>query len=157
MSRDGGHNVYELLKDKVVWHSIERDNSDYPSDSYPVIAEGFCFSGIARFGYNGWTREEGGGFICSVKRWAKVPDEIWHAYINGYFEPYRHRAMFQSEEEFNQFKDKALHICGKDLPEGAEVVGDFDKDNPYNHYKATIYYKDNQYYMVDGCKEYARD
>ena len=57
MCRSGGHNVYELLEDKVVWHILERDRTDLPKDSYPVIAEGWLFQGIARFGYYGWKDE----------------------------------------------------------------------------------------------------
>ena len=157
MSRSGGYNVYKLLEDKVVWHVLDRDKTDLPKDSYPVIAEGFCFHGMARYGYRGWTREEGGSFICEVKRWAKVPEDIWHAYYNNYFEPYEHRPKFQSEEEFKQFKEKALHVSGKEVPEDAVLVGDFSKDLPYSFYSASIYYKDNQFYLCDGSKEYSLD
>ena len=154
---DGSYEVYELLKDKVVWHDLERDSTDYPKDSFPVIAEGFCFSGVARYGYHGWKCEEGNSFICSVKRWAIIPDEIWLAYYNGYFDRFNHRPTFQSEEEFNQFKEKCIHITGKELPKDAVLVGDFSKDLPYSFYRASIYYKDNQYYLCDGCKEWVMD
>lgn len=157
MSHSGGYNVYELLEDKVVWHYLDRDDTDLPKDSSVVIVEGYLFHGMARLLYRGWIGEDNNNSIASVKRWAKVPDEIWQAYNNGYFDRFNTKRKFQSETEFNQFKDKSIHICYEDLPEGAEVVGDFDKSNPYSHYNATIYYKDNQYYLCDGCKEWVMD
>lgn len=153
----GSYEVYELLKDKVVWHDLERDKSDIPSDSFPVIAEGFCFHGVARFGYYGWKREEGNSFICDVKRWAIIPHEIWLAYYNGYFDRFDHEPKFQSEEEFKYFAEKAKHVSSKEIPEDAVRVGYFSKDLPYSFYSASIYYKDNQYYLCDGSKEWVMD
>ena len=158
-NRCGGSRVFELLKDKVVWHVLERDKKDLPKDNFPVIAEAWCFKGLARYGYKGWQPEEscGGSFLCEVKRWASLPEDVWKVYASGYFEPYDHRPTFRSEEEFNQFKEKCIHIPGKELPDDAVLVGDFSKDLPYSFYSASIYYKDNQYYLCDGSKEWALD
>ena len=153
----GSYEVYELLKDKVVWHNLERDNSDVPSDSFPVIAEGFCFNGVARYGYHGWKREEGNSFICSVKRWAIIPHEIWLAYFHGYFDRFNETPKFQSKEEFLPFAKKANHVPYKEVPKDAECVGRFFEDRPYESYSAGIYYKDGQYYLCDGCKQWALD
>ena len=157
MSRSGGYNVYQLLQDRVVWHNLERDNTDLPKDSSSVIVEGWNFKGIARYCYRGWQREEGGGFVCEVKRWAMIPMDIWHAYVDNYFEKYKVVRKFQTEEEFELFKSKSLHISYKEIPEDAEVIGEFSKDLPYSFYNATIYYKDNQFYLCDGCKEWQMD
>lgn len=151
----GSYEVYELLKDKVVWHNLERDSTDYPKDSFPVIAEGFCFNGVARYGYHGWKREEGGCFICSVKRWAIIPHEIWLTYIHGYFDRFNKTRAFQSKEEFQSYSAKAIRI--ETVSEDFEYIGSFQEDRPYSFYSADIYYKDNQYYVCDGCKQWALD
>ena len=151
----GSREVYEFLKDKVVWHDVEREPADYPKNSFPVIAEGFCFNGVARYGYNGWKREEGGGFICSVKRWAIIPHEIWLAYYHGYFDKFDKTRTFQTKEEFQSYSAKAIRI--ETVSEEFEYIGSFQEDRPYSFYSANIYYKDNQYYICDVCKTYAMD
>ena len=86
-----------------------------------------------------------------------VPDEIWHSYYNNFFEPNNNRPKFQSEEEFLQFKDKAISVGLRELPDDAVVIGDFSKDYPYHSYEASIYYKDNQYYICEDSKSWQLD
>ena len=150
------YEVYNFLKDKVVWHDIERDSNDLPKDSFPVIAEGAWFQGIARHGYHGWTRQEG-NLCVTVKRWAILPREIWTAYCNGYFNKDDNDRYFQTKEEFQFYANKAKRVSYEDRPVDAERVGYFSEEGPYDSYNATIYYKDNQYYLYDNCEQYALD
>ena len=157
MSHSGSNAVYTLLKDKVVWHDIGRDGKDVPSGSFPVIIEGFCYSGMGRLTNDGWRDEDTDYCIKSVSRWAIVPDEIWTAYFNGYFDRFDKRRKFQSKEEFVTFAEKAKHISGKELPTHAEEIGYFHEERPYESYDAAIYFANNQFFLCDGCKEWALD
>ena len=157
MSHSGSHTVYELLKDKVVWHDIERDETDIPSDSFPIIIEGWNYHGMGRKRYSGWKDEDTDYPIPLVKRWAIVPNEIWLAYHHGYFDRFDSQRNFQTKEEFMGFAKKSKHVLYKEIPENAESIGHFFEDRPYTSYSASIYYKDNQYYLCDGCKEWALD
>ena len=156
----GSYEVYELLKDKVVWHDLERDNSDKPNDKNQiVIIEAFCFNGMARYDkdYYGWKAVEKGYRPAGVKRWAIVPNEIWLAYHHGYFDRFDSQRNFQTKEEFMGCANKSKHVLYKEVPENAERIGHFFEDRPYSSYSASIYYKDGQYYLCDGCKEWALD
>ena len=144
------YEVYNFLKNKVVWHDIERDSNDLPKDSFPVIAEGDSFQGIARYGYRGWKRQEG-NLCVTVKRWAILPREIWTAYYNGYFNKDDNDRYFQTKEEFQFYANKAKRVSYEDRPVDAECVGYFSEEGPYDSYK------DNQYYLYDHCTQYALD
>ena len=157
MSHSGSNAVYTLLKDKVVWHDLERDKNDIPNDSFPVIIEGFCYTGMGRLGYHGWKDEDTDCCIKSVKRWAVVPNEIWLAYHHGYFDRFKDEPNFQSKEEFMQFAEKSEHITSKEIDNNAELIGYYHEERPYESYNASIYYQKGQYVLCDGCKQWTLD
>ena len=152
MSFGGSLAVYELLKDKVVWHYPEREKK-YPDKV--VIVEGPSFKGLAYFSYQGWKEAEHSSYKISVTRWATIPEEISIAYHKGFFDSSYDKRMFQSKEEFEQFSKLAIEV--NSIPDSSEYVGTYFEDSPYQTYNASIYYKDNQYYICNDCNYWTMD
>lgn len=164
----GSDNVYEFLKDRVVWHDLRRNKNDLPEISpfLIILIEGYDygnFGGLGRFcegfhlscGTYTYFETEEGGHRANVTRWAYVPEEVLTLYRKGFFNTCDNlRPNFKSKEEFDFYAKQAV---SEKIPNDAEFIGHFEEDRPYEFYSASIYWHDGKYYISDSQKNWTLD